>query len=71
MSLTTMMPDKELIKKVTEILFRELGYTDAIRFLSLPKEQKIESVERHRNWQNTLDKDKFYNDIFTPDTKQG
>ena len=64
-------PDKELIKKVTEILFRELGYTDAIRFLSLPKEQKIESVERHRNWQNTLDKDKFYNDIFTPDTKQG
>ncbi len=71
MSLTTMMPDKELIKKVTEILFRELGYTDAIRFLSLPKEQKMESVERHRNWQNTLDKDKFYNDIFTPDTKQG
>ncbi|MEI7695740.1 MAG: hypothetical protein WCI64_08880 [Chlorobium sp.] len=71
MSLTKMMPDKELIKKVTEILFRELGYTDAIRFLSLPKEQKMESVERHRNWQNTLDKDKFYNDIFTPDNKQG
>jgi hypothetical protein len=71
MSLTTMMPDKELIKKVTEILFRELGYTDAIRFLSLPKEKKMESVERHRNWQNTLDNDKFYNDIFTIDTKQG
>ena len=71
MSLTKMMPDKELIKKVTEILFRELGYTDAIRLLSLPKEQKMESVERHRNWQNTLDIDKFYNDIFTPDNKQG
>ena len=71
MSLTKMMPDKELIKKVTEILFRELGYTDAIRLLSLPKEQKMESVERHRNWQNTLDKDKFYSDIFTPDNKQG
>ncbi|TLU82010.1 MAG: hypothetical protein FDX21_10235 [Chlorobium sp.] len=66
-----MMPDKELTKKVTEILFRELGYSDAIRFLSLPKEQKMESVERHRNWQNTLDNDNFYNDIFTPDTKQG
>lgn len=71
MSLTQMMPDKELTKKVTEILFRELGYSDAIRFLSLPKEQKMESVERHRNWQNTLDNDNFYNDIFTPDTKQG
>jgi len=68
MSFTKMMPDKELIKTVTEILFKELGYTDAIRFLSLPKEQKMESVERHRNWQNTLDKDKFYNDIFTPGT---
>jgi hypothetical protein len=34
MSLTKMMPDKELIRKVTEILFKELGYTDAIRFLS-------------------------------------
>ncbi|MFZ4526588.1 MAG: hypothetical protein ACOYOE_13930 [Chlorobium sp.] len=71
MSLTKMMPDKEVIKKVTEILFKELGYTDAIRFLSLPKEQKMESVERHRNWQNTLDKDKFYDDIFVPDNKPG
>ncbi len=69
MSLTKMMPDKELIRKVTEILFKELGYTDAIRFLSLPKEQKMESIERHREWQSTLDKDQFYNDIFAPDTK--
>ncbi len=69
MSMTKMIPDKELIRKVTEILFKELGYTDAIRFLSLPKERKMESIERHRDWQNTLDKDKFYNDIFAPDTK--
>ena len=27
MSLTKIMPDKEIIKKVTEILFKELGYT--------------------------------------------
>lgn len=35
----------------------ELGYSDAILFLSLQKEQKMESLERHRNWQNTLYKD--------------
>ncbi len=69
MSLTKIMPDKELIIKVTEILFKELGYSDAIRYFSLPKEQKMESVERHRNWQSTLDKDKFYNEIFAPDIK--
>jgi hypothetical protein len=27
MSLTKMMPDKGLIRKVTEILFKELGYS--------------------------------------------
>lgn len=65
MSLTKMMPDKELVKKVTEILFKELGYNDAIRFLSMPGEQRIESVERHRKWQNSLEKEKFFNEVFT------
>ena len=64
MSLTKLMPDKDLIKKVTELLFKELGYTDAIRFLSLPKEQLQESVKRHRNWQDSLDKETFYDDVF-------
>ncbi len=64
MSVTKLMPDKELIRKVTEILFKELGYTNAIRFLSLPKEEKLESVKRHRNWQDSLDKEKFYDDVF-------
>ncbi len=64
MSITKLMPDKDLIKKVTELLFKELGYTDAIRFLSLPKEQLQESVKRHRNWQDSLDKETFYDDVF-------
>jgi len=55
MSITKLMPDKELIRKVTEILFKELCYNNAIRFLSLPKEEKLESVKRHRNWQDSLD----------------
>ena len=64
MSITKLMPDKDLIKKVTELLFKDLGYTDAIRFLSLPKEQLQESVKRHRNWQDSLDKETFYDDVF-------
>jgi hypothetical protein len=68
MSITRLMPDKDLIEKVTELLFKELGYTDAVRFLSLPKEQRLESVKRHRNWQESLDKEKFYNDVFPSST---
>lgn len=64
MSITKLMPDKDLIKKVTKILFKELGYANAVRYLSLPKEEKLESVKRHRNWQDTLDKDTFFNDVF-------
>ena len=58
------IPDKELIEKGTEILFKELGYVNAIRFLSMPRDKREESVERHRKWQESLDQEKFYNDVF-------
>lgn len=32
MKITKEIPDKELIEKATEILFKELGYVNAIRF---------------------------------------
>ena len=58
------------MKKGIEILFRELGNVDAIRFLSIPRAKRVESVKRHRNWQQTLDKDIFFDEIFGED-KQG
>lgn len=56
--------DKDLIEKGTKILFRELGYTDAIRFLAIPRDLREESVKRHRKWQEGLDKDVFFNEVF-------
>jgi hypothetical protein len=47
-----------------EILFRELGNVDAIRFLFIPRKKRVESVKRHRDWQQTLDKDTFFDEIF-------
>ena len=64
MKLTKTVPDNDLIKKGIEILFRELGNVDAIRFLSIPREKRIESVKRHRDWQQTLNKDIFFDEIF-------
>jgi hypothetical protein len=70
MKLTKKVPDNDLMKKGIEILFRELGNVDAIRFLSIPREKRVESVKRHRDWQQTLDKDTFFDEIFT-DHKKG
>ena len=64
MKATKTVPDNDLMKKGVEILFRELGNVDAIRFLSIPREKRLESVKRHRDWQQTLDKDTFFDDIF-------
>ncbi|WP_198145994.1 hypothetical protein [Desulfonatronovibrio magnus] len=54
MTVTREMPDRELITKGTEILFKELGYVDTVRFLSMPRGQRDESVDRHRKWQKCL-----------------
>lgn len=64
MKLTKIVPDNDLIKKGIEILFRELGNVDAIRFLSIPRKKRVESVKQHRDWQQTLDKDTFFDEIF-------
>ena len=70
MKLTKTVPDNDLIKRGIEILLRELGNVNAIRFLSIPREKRVESVKRHRDWQQTLDKDTFFDEIFG-DPKQG
>ncbi len=64
MKLTKTVPDNDLMKKGIEILFRELGNVDAIRFLSIPREKRVESVKRHRDWQQAVDKDTFFDEIF-------
>jgi len=58
------MNDKSLIEKGTRILFRELGYSDAIRFLSMPRDVRDDGVQRHRRWQEALNKDLFFDEVF-------
>jgi hypothetical protein len=67
MTLTKEISDKELMAKGAEILFKELGSVDAIRFLSMPRPARKESVERHREWQRSLDKKSFYDQTFNND----
>ncbi len=65
MTPTKLMSDKDLIRKGTEILIKNLGYTETLRFLSMPKEKRMDSVQRHREWQETLNKNDFFDKVFT------
>lgn len=57
--------DKEVvIKKAIEVLIKELGPVEAIRFITMPKRKRLESVKRHREWQKLLDKAQFFNEVF-------
>lgn len=59
------MDEEIIIKKAMKALFRELGPVEAIRFISMPKKKRLESIRRHREWQRLLNKSKFFDEVFT------
>jgi hypothetical protein len=62
----TVMPEEQLIRQATDTLINNLGITEATRFLTINRQSRLESVDRHRLWQNGLDKEAFFNDVFSP-----
>jgi hypothetical protein len=46
--------------KAAEILIEKPGEVEAIRVFTLPKKNRMESVERHRSWQESLNKEEFF-----------
>ena len=46
-------------------LIGELEPIEANRFISMPRKKRIESIKRHREWQRSLDKEKFFNKVFS------
>jgi len=59
------MDEDTLIRKSIKVLIDTLGPVETIRFLNLPRKKRIESVKRHREWQKMLDKDKFFDEVFS------
>ncbi|MCI5123416.1 MAG: hypothetical protein D3925_02795 [Candidatus Electrothrix sp. AR5] len=64
MKAAAFLAEEELIRKAAEILIEKLGEVEAIRFFSLPKKKRMESVERHRDWQESLNKKEFFAEAF-------
>ena len=58
------LAEEATIKKGVDVLVRELGPVEAMRFLNFPRERRQESVRRHRLWQDSLDKGCFFDEVF-------
>ena len=56
--------EEELLKKAIQVLMEKLGTLETLRFLSLPKQKRMESVKRHQQWQARLEQDSFFDEVF-------
>jgi hypothetical protein len=65
---TRYLPKEQLIQRALEALMTSLGPVEATRFLTLAREERLESVIRHQQWQATLDREVFYDAIFNDTT---
>lgn len=64
MSTVQYLPEEELIESGLEALMEALGPIEAIRFLTLPQPKRLESVKRHQLWQEKLDPETFFDQVF-------
>jgi len=65
MNTETVMTEEQLIRQAVDALIESLGMMEATRFLAIKRESRLESVDRHRLWQSELDKEKFFDEVFT------
>ncbi len=57
--------EEDLVRKAIDVLIQKLGPIETARFINIPQKRRIESVKRHRQWQKQLNKDKFYDEVFS------
>ena len=58
------LQEEEMIHRAIEALLKELGPIETTRFLALPRQRRLDSVTRHRLWQDGLDRDRFFDQVF-------
>ena len=65
MSEHIMMHEEQLIKKAVQVLMKEFGPVETSRFLSIPQRKREDSLKHHETWQKGLNKEAFFNDVFS------
>ncbi|MBI5651246.1 MAG: hypothetical protein HZC40_12510 [Chloroflexi bacterium] len=58
------LPEDQVVRRALDALMKSLGPVETARFLNLPRQRRIESVRRHRQWQAQLDQTQFFNQVF-------
>jgi len=58
------LQEEELVRRAVEALLRTLGPVETMRFLDLARSRPVDSVQRHRIWQESLDRDTFFEQVF-------
>ncbi len=53
-----------IVRRAIDTLLETLGLIETVRFLTLPSRRRLDSVMRRRRWQETLDKDRFFDRVF-------
>jgi hypothetical protein len=59
------MNDEQVVQKGVELLINGLGPLEALHFINIPREQRVESVKRHRAWQKNLEQQQFFDTVFS------
>jgi hypothetical protein len=58
------LDEEAIVKRAIDVLMKELGPIETVRFITVPKKKRMESVKRHREWQKYLGKDHFFQEVF-------
>ena len=58
------LPEEQAVRRAIKALMKTLGPVETARFLNLPRQRRIESVRRHRQWQAQLDQAQFFDEVF-------
>ena len=56
-----------MVRRAISALLRDLGPVEATWFLTLPQRRRMDSVTRHRLWQEGLDRGLFFDHVFGMD----
>jgi len=58
------LSEEQLVRQSIDLLTKKMGLLETVRFLSLKSQNRIDSIERHQQWQAKLDKDTFFDEVF-------
>ena len=59
------LSEEELIQTAMKALLDALGPVETLRFINLPRLPRLESVERHRQWQDSINEEQFLAQVFS------